>query len=77
MSNIKPDYSYLNPHESVYSHIAALSYRDARRWLKSLWLTRGEQSEIIRRTKNHEGKLKESLSPYWFEKDIDKNSDLE
>lgn len=77
MSGFNPNYAYLIVHPSVYQKVSDMSYRDARRWLKSLWLTRGEQSEIIRRAKNHNGKLKETLPPYWLKKDIDKNSSLE
>lgn len=53
MSIERPDYSYIQPHNSVYEKLAEMSYSEARRWLKSLWMTRGEQSEIIRRAKNH------------------------
>jgi len=40
----------MNPHPSVYIKLAGMSDVMKRRYLKSLWFSKGEQNEMIRRT---------------------------
>ncbi len=58
-------------HESVFRKVAGMTYPKARKWLKSLWFTHGEQDEVIRKAKEfYEGepwfRLHETKSDPWY-----------